>query len=173
MKWQRITLATALLGGLAVLAWVPAVWAQADAQDGPAPGVLETVPELQSRPVGRFLAGSLRELRQLRGEVNLTADQRRQLFQAIDAHRPELKQVLGELRQGHRKVMELTWQEEPDEAAIRAAVADLTRAAGDAAVLRAKLLKECRSILTPDQQAKVKAFREGRSKAAGEALGAL
>ncbi|MBI2301424.1 MAG: Spy/CpxP family protein refolding chaperone [Armatimonadetes bacterium] len=157
--------------GFAGLLAAGAAWAQHDPVAG---GLLQAWPELRNRPVGRFLRAELPKLKQLREELKLADEQRKAVHERLGAHRDEFRAVVDKLRAGHQKVVAASQAEPFDEQAVRAAVSELSAPLGDAAVLRAKVMREVKTVLTPEQVQKLEAFRKDAGSAAGKALeGAL
>jgi protein CpxP len=99
-------------------------------------------------------------------QLDLTEDQRTQVRQIMDSHRDELKAVGDRLAAAHKVQNDAITAAQFDEAAVRAATADLAGVMGDAAVLHARVHSEVFALLTPEQQAKaaeLKAQREARA----------
>lgn len=97
----------------------------------------------------------------LRG-IDLTEAQREQVRTIMQSHQTEFQQVRTKLRDAHRAMADAVQAEMLDEAAIRARSADVGSAMADEAVLNAKVRAEVSSILTAEQQQRVKERRQRR-----------
>ena len=96
--------------------------------------------------------------------------QKKQIGQALKAHKPEIVAALRALQERHGKLQDAIRADQVDEAAIRAASRSMGDALADAAVLRAKIRHEIRPILTPEQRRKVDQTQEKMRDAAEGAL---
>jgi Spy/CpxP family protein refolding chaperone len=103
-------------------------------------------------------------------ELGLTGDQRVALRQLFNEHRKELQPSVEEVKAKGRVLRDLILAETPDQEAIRKASGDLGNAIGEAAVQTSSLVKEARSILTPEQLERVKEMRQRRQKVFQETL---
>lgn len=152
-RWPWVVgagLVALLVGGL--VAARPVV-----AQNGP----LAWLPaELADRPVVRLIRQQAPKVRELFQQVNLTPDQRAGIKSVLKAHETEIKALARRLKAHHRKVSDLTLATPIDEPAIREAVADAVDDAGEAAVLKARIIHEIMPLLTPGQLLQLGAFRE-------------
>jgi Spy/CpxP family protein refolding chaperone len=118
-----------------------------------------------ARPVRMLASGQFGRLLALRSELELTEQQRGEIREIVKSHRQEIVTVFKPLAEKRRALRDVTISEHADEAAIRAAAADLGKAIGDAAVVGSKVKAEVYKVLTPKQRQQVKDFR-GQSEAA-------
>ncbi|MCC7242108.1 MAG: Spy/CpxP family protein refolding chaperone [Acidobacteria bacterium] len=154
--FTRISAAAGLLA-LSGLAISPLL-----AQDGPPPrpGMRRMGPGGPGGPgMGPGPMGLLGNLGRGMRELNLTEPQREQMRGIAQAHQAELKEVGDRLRAAHQGMEALVTADTVDEAAIRAKSAEVAAVQADAAVLRARVHQEVLSLLTAEQQAKVKELR--------------
>jgi Spy/CpxP family protein refolding chaperone len=114
---------------------------------------------LEGRPVAQFVVQQIGRLLTLKQEVDLSKTQRLQLWSIFEQNREEIVGAARAVIDKRRALHNATLAEQPDEKAIRTAAAELGKVIGDAAVLRGKLTKHVRGVLTDDQQAAVKKFR--------------
>jgi Spy/CpxP family protein refolding chaperone len=110
--------------------------------------------------LSRLIVGQIGRLLTLRSELNLTADQRQQIRDIVQSHRPEIAAVVKPLVEKRRALRTATNSSPVDETAIRAASADLAQSIGDAAMLAAKIKLEVRKVMTPQQAQQIDAFRQ-------------
>ncbi len=96
--------------------------------------------------------------------LGLSADQKAQIRSIFEKHRPELLPLRKEFAAEKRALRDMIHSEPADEAAIRAQVAKLAATGADLAVRRARISHEVRAVLTPEQTAKLKAWREKRDR---------
>ena len=135
---------------------------------GPGPGMGGPGPGGQMGPGGPGRRGpggpmGLGEFRQL----DLTDGQREQIKAIHDSHQAEFKAVGDKLGAAHQGMRALLEADTLDESAVRAKSAEVAAAQADAAILQSKVRTETLSVLTSDQQAKLKelrASRQGRIK---------
>jgi Spy/CpxP family protein refolding chaperone len=118
----------------------------------------------------RMTLGRMYRMNMLFDELGLTEDQRVALRQLFNEHRKELQPSVEEVKAKGRVLRDLILAETPDQEAIRKASGDLGNAIGEAAVQTSSLVKEARSILTPEQLERVKEMRQRRQKVFQETL---
>lgn len=87
-------------------------------------------------------------------ELNLSADQKREVHTILRAHRAEVRAASDRLWQARLAVDDAVRAEPTDEQAIRQRAADATNAAAELAVLHARVRGEVRGVLSPEQNAK-------------------
>ncbi len=120
-----------------------------------------------SNPMG---LGHMYRLNLLSEELGLTNDQRAALKGLIKDHRNEIKLLVKTLIAKKRALQELALGENPDPEAIRQASTELGNAIAEAAVLGSSLAQKAKSILTPEQLARLREMRQNRQKAFDESL---
>ena len=86
---------------------------------------------------------------------NLTDDQKARIAEIIRSHRAEILGAVKALREEQRALVQQVRAEEVDERAIRRAALGMADAIADASVLRARVRKQVREVLTPGQRRKV------------------
>ncbi len=96
--------------------------------------------------------------------LGLSDDQKAQIRSIFEKHRPELLPLRKEFAAEKRVLRDMIQAEPADEAAIRAQVAKLAATGADLAVRRARISREVRAVLTPEQLGKLKALREERDR---------
>ncbi len=96
--------------------------------------------------------------------LGLTSDQRAQVRAIFEKHRPELLPLRKEFAAEKRVLRDMIQAGPADDAAIRAQVAKLAATGADLAVRRARVSREVRAVLTPEQAGKLKAWREERER---------
>ncbi len=95
-------------------------------------------------------------------ELKLTPEQQEKILRALKNHREDFQQTFKKLADAHRKLSDVTTQDNATEAAVREAHKAVAAAEEDLAVLRAKVRREVMLLLTEEQKAKVKAWMEER-----------
>jgi Spy/CpxP family protein refolding chaperone len=95
-------------------------------------------------------------------ELDLTDGQREQIKAIVDSHQAEFKAVREKLGAAHQGMRALLDAETLDESAVRAKSAEVAAADADAAILQAKVRSETLTVLTAEQQAKLKELRATR-----------
>ena len=96
----------------------------------------------------------------LRSELDVTAEQRAQIRATVLEHAPDLVETAQGVVQEWRTLGDAVLAEEIDEKAIRKSAAEFGATIGDAAIARAKLVRQLRGVLNDEQIAAIKAFRE-------------
>ena len=114
--------------------------------------------------------GHMYRLNLLSEELGLTEDQRAALKDLIKNHRHEIQPLVKAVIAKKRALQELALGEDPDPAAIRRASADLGNAIAEAAVLGSSLAQKAKSILTPEQLARLREMGRNRQKALDESM---
>jgi Spy/CpxP family protein refolding chaperone len=92
-------------------------------------------------------------------ELDLTDAQREQVKAIMDAHRDDQKAIGDRMMTVRKALHDAIAADTFDEAAIRAAAAQVSAVDADAAVLQAKIHGEVIAILTPEQVKKAKELR--------------
>jgi Spy/CpxP family protein refolding chaperone len=139
-----------VVAGLLVTGTVTVALAQADDADGCG---------MAHRPIARLLKGHFGRIKQLRQDLNVTAEQRSEIKGIVSEHKQELREAAGEVIAAKRALREATLAENPDEATIRAAADQLGDAIGDAAVIGSKVAGDAREVLTSEQIAMLEQAR--------------
>lgn len=151
---RRIAIATCIVTTLAAGGWALANSSYAAGPLGAA--IMEDGP---ARPLRMFLSGQFGRLLELRSELNLTTEQRKQIRDVVVSHNTEIATAIKPVVEKRRALREATLAANVDETAIRTAANDLGKAIGDAAMIGAKVKAEVRAVLTPEQQKKLDEFR--------------
>lgn len=149
VKWMMVVGASVLTIGVSperAVAQAPSVVAEACAR------VADT-------PLGQHLTGSIGRLLVLRSELGVTAEQRAQIRATVLEHAPDLVETAQDVVQEWRTLGDAVLAEEIDEKAIRNAAAEFGASIGDAAIARAKLVREVRGVLSNEQIDAIKEFR--------------
>ena len=94
--------------------------------------------------------------------LDLTDDQRAQLRKIREARQNEFKATGEKLRAAREGMRQLLTADSINEQAIRSKAAEVAAAEAEMAILNARVRQESLQILTADQQAKLKQFREQR-----------
>ena len=105
--------------------------------------------------------------------LDLSGAQREQVRAIIGTHQAALEEIRQRQRTARQGLRAAIGADTLDEAAIRAASAEVASVEADAAVLRARVRQDVFSILTAEQQARSKELRaaaEQRMKARGERM---
>ncbi|MBI4375056.1 MAG: hypothetical protein HY549_01275 [Elusimicrobia bacterium] len=116
------------------------------------------LPMLENRP---FLDGFLHNAakwRELRKDLNLTSDQKKEIAKIIKSRRPEVLQAINKVRSEHKKVLLAVRAPEPKDAEIRAAAARLAEPLAELAILRSQIRQQIMPLLLPKQREQVDKF---------------
>jgi Spy/CpxP family protein refolding chaperone len=106
------------------------------------------------RPAASSTTGGLG--RRIVQRLDLTPEQVQDIRTIFGAHKEELTSELDRVQAAHAHLFDTIHAETYDEAAIRAASAQVGKAESDLAVTRGKLVTEIRQVLTPEQRAEAK-----------------
>jgi protein CpxP len=93
--------------------------------------------------------------------LGLTDAQRQQLKGIAQAHRDEMTSVRQRLLAARTALGNVTAATPLDESLVKQRSADLSTAQADRTALRARVRAEMLEVLTPDQQAQLKALQDG------------
>ena len=118
------------------------------APQAPPPGAPAARSAAQGRPGAGPMAG-----------LKLTQEQRDRIRGQREAQAGDLRAVREKLRGARQQLREAMRADVPDEAAVRAAAEALGTLQADLAVLQARARAEFLKVLTPEQQARLKAAR--------------
>ena len=97
-------------------------------------------------------------------ELDLSKEQREQIKAIFRKHRDAVAPLREKEISARRELRKLIRSDEPDEAAIREQVGRIAATGGDLAVLRARLGRELRTVLTPGQIRKYRALQDKRDR---------
>lgn len=93
-------------------------------------------------------------------ELKLTPEQQEKILGVLKNHRSDFQKTLEKLAEAHRKLGDVTTQDNATEAAVREAHKAVAAAQEDLAVLRAKVRWEIMPLLTEEQKGKVRSWME-------------
>jgi len=96
--------------------------------------------------------------------LDLSKEQTEQVKAIFLKHRDEIAPLRKEMVSGRRELRNLTQAEKTDEAAIREQAKKIAATSGDLAVHRAKMAREVRAMLTPEQIRKFQVLQEKRDR---------
>jgi protein CpxP len=97
-------------------------------------------------------------------ELQLTTQQKQQIKEIFARNRPQNEPLMKQMHTERQALRTLIQANAIDEAAIRAQSAKVAAVEADLAVQRAKVAREIRAILTPEQIAKEKELQAQRDK---------
>jgi Spy/CpxP family protein refolding chaperone len=121
--------------------------------------VAEACAQMADTPLGKHVIGTIGRLLVLRSELDVTAEQRERIRATVLEHRPEIAEVAQGMLKKWAALGDTVLAEEIDEKAIRAAAAEFGETLGDAAIARAKMIREVRGEFSRGQIDALKAFR--------------
>jgi Spy/CpxP family protein refolding chaperone len=96
--------------------------------------------------------------------LDLSSEQQDRIRGMVEAARPQLQALRGQLRDGRQTFREAHPPTDFDEAAIRAHVAAQSGVMADLAVLGAKLRADVLAVLTPEQLEQLEGMRAKRQE---------
>ena len=84
-------------------------------------------------------------------DLDLSEEQKVQVEAIIDKYEDDKDSLLESLKEAREKVSEVIFAEEFNEAAVRAAIGEVSPIMEELVVLHAKIIAELRTVLTPEQ----------------------
>ena len=96
--------------------------------------------------------------------LDLSKEQKEQVTAIFRKHRDEIAPLRKEMVSGRRELRDLIQSDKLDEAALREQVKKIAVTDGDLAVRRARMSREMRAVLTPEQIRKFRALQEKRDR---------
>jgi len=96
--------------------------------------------------------------------LDLSKEQTEQIKSIFLKHRDEIAPLRRKMASERRELRNLTQAETTDEAAIREQAKMIAATSGDLAVRRARMAKEVRAMLTPEQSRKFQVLQEKRDQ---------
>ena len=96
--------------------------------------------------------------------LDLSKEQTEQVKAIFRKHRDETAPLRKEMVSGRRELRNLIQSDKLDEAALREQVKKIAVTDGDLAVRRARMSREMRAVLTPEQIRKFRALQEKRDR---------
>jgi len=149
MRLERTGLAIVLAAALVALIGAPAA---ASTEKG-------TGSAFETPPLARLIMDNLGRLLVLRSELGVTDEQKQKIQGIVKSHRKEIVPAITGVHEKRKALREAVLNNPVGQEAIRAAAADLGKAMGEAAILRARVGSEVRQVLKPEQQDRIKRFR--------------
>jgi len=125
------------------------------------------------RPLLRCIQGAMAKLKSLRGELNLSPEQKIEVVTILKGYRSDIAKAIRKVHAARKSVMGAVRADKVDQAAIRRAARGLADALGDAAVLRAEVRRDVRAVLDSQQLAKVDAVIAEIEKSVDKTIGDL
>ena len=84
-------------------------------------------------------------------DLDLSEEQKVQVEAIIDKYEDDKDSLVESLKEAREKVSEVIFAEEFNEAAVRAAIGEVSPIMEELVVLHAKIIAELRTVLTPEQ----------------------
>ena len=116
-------------------------------------------------PLGKLISGRLGRAMVLRSELDLTAEQRKEVRTILMSHRKEIATALRPVSENRRALRAAVLADQTDEEQIRAAAEKLGKSVGDAAVQLSQVAGEVKQVMTSEQLSKIDAFRDDNATA--------
>ena len=151
--FKVFALSTALVGvGIVGVAAIPSEAAPGDlAAQGWRARMADT-------PLGRMIMGRMGRAMVLRSELNVTPEQKTKIRAILKEHRSDIAKAVEPMVDSRRKLREAVIAGK-DDAAIRAAAAELGKEIGDAAVAAKPLVEKLRGVMNSEQLKMIEEFR--------------
>jgi Spy/CpxP family protein refolding chaperone len=118
-------------------------------------------------PLRRAFRGAAKRFAEFREETPLTSAQREQIRGIVEKHRPEIRAQIEKSRTA-RQTMQQSIKSSGDDKALAASATRLGEAAREGALLRARLAREIRPVLTPEQRERLDSALESFGAAVGK-----
>jgi Spy/CpxP family protein refolding chaperone len=96
--------------------------------------------------------------------LGLSKEQTGQIKAIFRKHRDEIAPLRNEMVSERRELRNLIQSDKPDEAVIREQAKKIAATSGDLAVSRARMYREVRTVLTPEQIRKFRDLQEKRDR---------
>jgi protein CpxP len=160
---KLIVVSVAAAAGLMVAG---ATYAQTSPQAPPPAAPAAKSPTQGPPPAGPPPAGQTRGMGRGERGLRLTEAQRDQIRTGREAQRKDSLVLREKMRTARRQLQQAMSADAPDEAAIRSAAGAVAALQADQAVQRARARTQLMSVLTPEQQARMK---QSRARAAQRA----
>jgi len=119
----------------------------------------------KDRPIGRLIAHLVGRRQALAEKLNLSDAQKEQIAAVLKQHKTELVLATKSMVEKKRAVAGVIRDTSGNEQAIRTAVDDAAKSAGDMCVLLAKVYREIDPIFTAEQRKAIAAFQDDRATA--------
>jgi protein CpxP len=101
-----------------------------------------------------FLSGRMAQA------LNLTADQQAQIKSLMQAEKPKMQPLMGQLRSDEQQIREATQATPFDEAKVSALAANEAQARAQITVERARMQSQIYRLLTPEQRTKAESMHQ-------------
>jgi Spy/CpxP family protein refolding chaperone len=166
---KMIVVSVAAVAGLVVAG---AAYAQTSPQTPPpAAPAAKSAPQAPT-PAGPPPAGQTRGMGRGERGLRLTEAQRDQIRTGREAQRKDSQALREKMRTARQQLQRAMRADVPDEAAIRSAAGAVAELQADQAVQRARARTQFMSVLTPEQQARMKQARARAAQRAQRAYAA-
>jgi len=153
---KMIVVSVAAVAGLMVAG---AAYAQTSPQVPPPAAPAAKSPTQAPPPAGPPPAGQSRGMGRGQRGLGLTEAQRDQIRTGREAQRKDSQALREKMRTARQQLQRAMRSDVPDEAAIRSAAGAVASLQADQAVQRARARAQFMSVLTPEQQARMKQAR--------------
>jgi len=125
------------------------------------------------RPLRQALRQTIKKLRELRGDLDLAPEQKRDIAMIFKEHSSEIVNCIEDIYEARKALNKAVTAGNANEGAIRRAAARLGRAIGEGSVLRAKVRREVRAVMTAEQRRKCDTVADEIEKIWDEAIAGL
>ena len=146
-----ITTAVILVGGATV-------WGVAQAGPGQDPLRFGVGRRMADSPVKRLVQAHVGRMITLASDLNVTDEQRERLRVLGESYRPEFEPVVKKMVANRRALRKAVLAKETDEAAVRAAAAEVGKTMGDIALLISQVAADARGTMTEKQLERMDTF---------------
>jgi Spy/CpxP family protein refolding chaperone len=167
---KMIVVSVAAAAGLMVAG---AAYAQTSPQAPPPAAPAAKSPTQAPSPAGPPPAGQPRGMGRGQRGLGLTEAQRDQIRTEREAQRKDSQALREKMRTARRQLQRAMRADVPDEAAVRSAAGAVAALQADQAVQRARARTQFMSVLTPEQQARMKQARARAARRAQRAQRAM
>ncbi len=156
---STLAIVSALVLGAAGFTAIPAL-AKASSETG-VTGVLgdDFFPGQGHGKFREVMRTAMRHLLNFRHETPLSDEQKQKARAVMESHRSEIQAQIEKGRDARRSMLGLVKTSGPDDTAVREAADKIGNAARDRALLFAKVAREIRPLLTPEQLKRIETAR--------------
>ena len=128
---------------------------------------------LPGRPLRTLASAAVRHFLNFRNETPLSAEQKQAIAAIVQSHRDEIRSQVQKGIEARREMASVAEAQGADASATRAAAEKLGGVARDRALLAARILREVRPLLTPDQVSRIQSARTELESLADNTLASL
>ncbi len=109
----------------------------------------------QDRPIKKIIGKAIRHMLAFKDATPLTSEQREGIRKVLENHGQEIRQQVAAATAAHKAVRDAIANPQLNQGEVNAAAQRVSQVARDGVLLRVKVARDIRPLLTPEQQQRI------------------